>query len=85
MSKKDLLEAKALLEKAQSAIPIIATITMSISMALPLAVLTHSSSGIGFGLLIGLSLGFGIAYVTRSITHAIIAILSHLSDDDATH
>jgi hypothetical protein len=44
---------------------------------------TRSSTGIGIGLLIGLSIGLGIAYVTRSITHAILAILSHLSEDDA--
>jgi hypothetical protein len=55
---------------------------MCISMALLIAVLTRSSYGIGLGLLIGLALGFGLAYVTRSITHAILAILSHLSEND---
>jgi hypothetical protein len=56
---------------------------MSISMALPIAVLRRSSYGIVFGLLIGLSLGLGFAYVARSITHAILAVLSHLSENDA--
>ena len=82
LSKKDLLEARGLLEKAQRSIPWGLAIAFALGMALPVGAVFRSPYGVGLGLLIGLSIGLGLAYAALAVTNSIIVILNHLSEDD---
>jgi hypothetical protein len=74
MSVKDLTEAKSSLLKVQQSIPWILSIVCALGMARVFGL---------FGLLFGLSLGLWLSYVALASTNAIIAILTHLSENDA--
>ena len=74
MSVKDLIEAKSSLLKVQQSIPWVLSIVCTLGMARIFGL---------FGLLFGLSFGLLLSYVALATTNAIIAILTHLSENDA--
>lgn len=77
MSVKDLIEAKSSLLKVQQSIPWVLSIACALGMARLFGLF-----GL-FGLLFGLSLGLWLSYVALATTKAIIAVLTHLSENDA--
>jgi hypothetical protein len=83
LSKKDLVEARVLLERAQRSIPWGLSIACALGMALPVGAVSRSSYGVGLGLLLGLSIGLGLSYAALAVTNSIIAILNHLAEDDS--